>query len=113
MVTFRDKAPSRGRTAGVDGKGCLVKPCGDIRLEGSRCLRWVPNHISVIPLPEVARAWEHLQAGVPITLLCDLLYPDGPPSREFYLAECLVEDVARSHPAGPSTGSEKPSMPGA
>ena len=80
---------------------------------GSSRLHRVPNHISVIPLPEVAHAWEHLQAGVPITLLCDLLYPDGPPSREFYLAECLAEDVARSHPAGRSTDSAEQSMPGA
>lgn len=35
-------------------------------------------------LPSVPRL---VAAGVPITLLCDLLLPDGPPSREILEAE--------------------------
>ena len=67
----------------------------------------------MIPFPEVSRAWAYLNAGVPITLLCDLLYPDGPPSREILTSETLADDVGRAHPAGPSTAQTERSMPGA
>jgi hypothetical protein len=38
---------------------------------------------------------EWLADGVPITLLCDLLDPDGPPSREIHAAEAIADDVRR------------------
>jgi len=69
--------------------------------------------MNVIPFPEVSRAWAYLNAGVPITLLCDLLYPDGPPSREILTAEALADDVGRAHPGGRSTPQGDQSMPGA
>ncbi len=51
-----------------------------------------------------ARAWSLLRAGVPLSLLCDLAEPEGPPSREIYTAEVVADDVSRdaagTHPAG-------------
>jgi hypothetical protein len=44
-----------------------------------------------------------VQSGVPITLLCDLLFVDGPPSREILTVEALPDDVARTHPVAAST----------
>ncbi|MFZ0324922.1 MAG: hypothetical protein WAN48_12435 [Actinomycetes bacterium] len=67
----------------------------------------------MIPLRDDSRAWAYLRAGVPITLLCDLLYRDGPPSRDFLVSETLADDVARAHPAGRSTSPSNESMPGA
>jgi hypothetical protein len=54
----------------------------------------------VIPLPRPADSvtWTLLRDGVPITLLCDLLFDDGPPSREILAAEALEDDVRRCHP---------------
>ena len=46
--------------------------------------------------PGTARAWSLLRAGVPLSLLCDLADPDGPPSREIYTAEAVADDVDRS-----------------
>lgn len=37
-----------------------------------------------------------LADGVPITLLCDLLDPEGPPSREILAAEAVADDVRRA-----------------
>jgi hypothetical protein len=37
-----------------------------------------------------------LADGVPITLLCDLLDPDGPPSREILAAEAVADDLRRA-----------------
>lgn len=54
--------------------------------------------MNVIPSPEEARAWSLLRAGVPLSLLCDLAYPDGPPSREILTAEAIEDDIARTHP---------------
>lgn len=60
----------------------------------------MPNYIIVIPSPEAARGWSFLRAGIPLSLLCDLAYPDGPPSREILAAEAIEDDVVRAHPAG-------------
>jgi hypothetical protein len=54
----------------------------------------------VITSPGTARAWSLLRAGVPLSLLCDLAEPDGPPSREIYTAEVVADDVDQAHPAG-------------
>lgn len=70
----------------------------------------MPNYIIVITPQEASRAWSLLRAGVPLSLLCDLLDPEGPPSREIYTAEAVADDVAlddaaldlRTHPAGRS-----------
>jgi hypothetical protein len=62
----------------------------------------LPNYTSVIPPPEVARTWSLVRAGVPLSLLCDLASPDGPPSREIYAAEVVADDVDRAHPPGRS-----------
>lgn len=48
-------------------------------------------------------AWTLLRDGVPLSLLCDLVFPDGPPSREILASEALPDDVRLSHPAGRST----------
>ena len=60
----------------------------------------MPNYTSVIITPGTARAWSLLRAGVPLSLLCDLAEPDGPPSREIFAAEVVADDVDRAHPAG-------------
>jgi hypothetical protein len=60
----------------------------------------VPNYISVILPSEAARGWSLLRAGVPLSLICDLASPDGPPSREILTAEAIEDDVVRSHPRG-------------
>jgi hypothetical protein len=64
----------------------------------------LPNYIIVTTSPGTARAWSLLRAGVPLSLLCDLTEPDGPPSREIYTAEVVADDVNRdeasAHPAG-------------
>jgi hypothetical protein len=62
----------------------------------------VPNYTLVIPSPQASLAWTLLREGVPISLLCDLLDPDGPPSRQILAAEAFADDVRRSHPAGGS-----------
>jgi hypothetical protein len=54
------------------------------------------------PSPEAARTWSLLRAGGPLSLLCDLASPDGPPSREIYTAEVVADDVDRAHPPGRS-----------
>ncbi|MFL6069687.1 MAG: hypothetical protein ACJ72Y_00205 [Actinomycetes bacterium] len=82
--------------------------------KGSRLSRGLPNYTSVITPQGTARAWSLLRAGVPLTLLCDLVDPEGPPSRQIYTAEMVADDVAadpatdpatdtaRAHPAGRS-----------
>jgi len=70
----------------------------------------LPSYTGVTPLPR-SRTWEYLRAGVPVTLLCDLLFVDGPPSREILTAEALADDVARSHPASASTPVPQASTP--
>ena len=40
-------------------------------------------------------AWRLLRAHVPITLLCDLVEPDGPDSRQILAAEAVADDVRR------------------
>ena len=55
--------------------------------------RGLPNYTIVITSPGTARAWSLLRAGVPLSLLCDLAEPDGPPSREIYTAEVVADDV--------------------
>ena len=62
--------------------------------------RGLPNYTNVITSPGTARAWSLLRAGVPLSLLCDLAEPEGPPSREIYTAEVVADDVIRAHPAG-------------
>jgi hypothetical protein len=67
----------------------------------------------VIPSPPASRGWSLLRDRVPITLLCDLLYVDGPPSREILTTEALADDVCLSHPtdgraAHPAGGSTEP-----
>lgn len=55
----------------------------------------------MIPLPQPPAgrlAWALLRDGVPITLLCDLLFDDGPPSREILTVEAVPDDVRRCHP---------------
>jgi hypothetical protein len=69
--------------------------------------------MSVIPSPPASRGWSLLRDGVPITLLCDLLYVDGPPSREILTTEALADDVRLAHPhriatAHPAGGSGEP-----
>jgi len=58
--------------------------------------------MSVIIPSEAARGWSLLRAGVPLSLICDLAAPDGPPSREILTAEAIEDDVVRSHPRGRS-----------
>lgn len=58
--------------------------------------------MTVITSPDPARGWSLLRAGVPLSLICDLAFPDGPPSREILTVEALEDDVARSHPRGRS-----------
>ena len=70
--------------------------------EDSSSDRGLPNYTIVITSPGTARAWSLLRAGVPLSLLCDLADPDGPPSREILHREVVADDVAcgRAHPAG-------------
>ena len=74
----------------------------DGRKKGERSSlgRGLPNYTNVIPSPEAARTWSLLRAGVPLSLLCDLAYPDGPPSREILTAEAIEDDIRLSHPRG-------------
>jgi hypothetical protein len=60
----------------------------------------LPNYIIVITSLGTTRAWSLLRAGVPLSLLCDLV--DLPPSREIYTSEAVADDVARdaAHPGG-------------
>lgn len=60
---------------------------------GSRSRRGLPNDTSVIQFRHQVMEW--LADGVPITLLCDLLDPAGPTSREIYTAEAIADDVRR------------------
>ncbi|HVQ87399.1 MAG TPA: hypothetical protein VMT88_04360 [Actinomycetes bacterium] len=62
----------------------------------------MPNYIIVIPSPSAAHGWSLLRAGVPLSLICDLAHPDGPPSREILTAEAVEDDVVRAHPRGRS-----------
>ena len=73
----------------------------------------MPNYTTVITPLGTARAWSLLRAGVPLSLLCDLIDPEGPRSREIYTAEVVADDVAADaatdaakdgvpHPAGRS-----------
>lgn len=74
--------------------------------KGSSLSRGLPNYTIVITPPGTARAWSLLRAGVPLSLLCDLADPEGPPSREIYTAEAVADDVAAdpasAHPPGRS-----------
>ena len=56
--------------------------------------RGLPNYMNVIRSVGAAQAWSLLRAGVPLSLLCDLADPEGPPSREIYTAEAVADDVA-------------------
>ncbi len=69
-------------------------------MQGSSFHRELPNYTIVITSPGTARAWSLLRAGVPLSLLCDLADPGGPPSREIYTAEVVADDVDRAHPPG-------------
>ena len=71
----------------------------------------MPNYTIVITPLGTARTWSLLRAGVPLSLLCDLVDPEGPSSREIYTAEVVANDVAAdpathspsgAHPAGRS-----------
>jgi hypothetical protein len=68
----------------------------------------LPNYIGVITPHGTARTWSLLRAGVPLSLICDLADPEGPPSREIYTAEAVADDVAgdvpddAAHPTGRS-----------
>ena len=53
----------------------------------------MPNDTGVIQFRHQVMEW--LADGVPITLLCDLLDPAGPASREIYAAEAIADDVRR------------------
>ena len=55
----------------------------------------------MIPSPQRSLSWSLLCEGVPITLLCDLLYVDGPPSRQILAAEAVEDDVRLSQPQTP------------
>ena len=76
----------------------------------------------MIPSPRARRApeatatdsltWVLLRDGVPITLLCDLLFPAGPPSRQILASEVLADDVRLSHPDSGSTGRADVSITG-
>jgi hypothetical protein len=46
------------------------------------------------PPERAVAAW--LRAGVPITLMCDLLFAEELRSREIYAVEAVVDDVRRS-----------------
>ena len=74
--------------------------------KGSSLGRGLSNYTIVITPPGTARAWSLLRAGVPLSLLCDLADPEGPPSREIYTAEAVADDVAAdpasTHPPGRS-----------
>ena len=74
--------------------------------KGSSFSRGLSNYTIVITPPGTARAWSLLRAGVPLSLLCDLADPEGPPSREIYTAEAVSDDVAAdpasTHPPGRS-----------
>jgi hypothetical protein len=52
------------------------------------------NYTIVITSLGTAPAWSLLRAGVPLSLLCDLMDPEGPRSREIYTAEVVEDDVA-------------------
>lgn len=58
----------------------------------------MPNYTGVITPSGTAGAWSLLRAGVPLSLLCDLAEPDGPPSREIYTAEVVAVDIDLTHP---------------
>lgn len=62
----------------------------------------MPNYTVVITFPDPTQSWALLTSGVPISLLCDLAFMDGPPSRAILTCEGLEDDVARSHPRGRS-----------
>jgi hypothetical protein len=62
----------------------------------------LPNYIDVTPSPRNYLSWQLLRNGIPPSLLCDLLDPDGPASREIYVYEEAEADVERTHPAGRS-----------
>ena len=59
----------------------------------------MPNYISVITSSGTAGAWSLLRAGVPLSLLCDLAEPDGPPSREIFTVEVVAVDIDLTHPS--------------
>ena len=71
-------------------------------MKGSSWGRGLPNYTIVITPQGAGLAWSLLRAGIPLTLLCDLAEPDGPPSREIYTAEVVADDVERAHPPGRS-----------
>ena len=58
--------------------------------------------MTVITPLDSTRCWSLLRAGVPLSLICDLAFPDGPPSREILSAEAVEDDVVRAHPPGRS-----------
>ena len=57
------------------------------------------------PPPRESPAWRLLRDGVPLSLLCDLLVPDGPASREILAVEALADDVRACHPPGGSSSA--------
>jgi hypothetical protein len=69
--------------------------------------------MSVITPSGTARAWSLLRAGVPLSLLCDLAAPDGPPSRAIYAAESVCDDIDLTHPAGRLIELPEASIPSA
>lgn len=89
----------------------------------------MPNHTLVIPSPhsqdhtsptdlpptgtrQDRLLWLLLRDGVPVTLLCDLLFRAGPPSRQILASEALADDVRLSHPEGGSIGGHDLSITG-
>jgi len=40
-------------------------------------------------------AWLLLRAHIPISLLCDLVEPDGPDSRQILAGEAVADDIRR------------------
>jgi hypothetical protein len=58
----------------------------DARAKDSSSGRGLSNYTIVITTLRTAPAWSLLRAGVPLSLLCDLMDPEGPRSREIYTA---------------------------
>ena len=68
----------------------------------------IPTPRDEVSPDEVARGWSLLRAGIPLSLLCDLAFPDGPPSREILAAEAVADDLALDLNSLPHSASPHP-----